>query len=117
LVRFLRLQLYLKCSSANLDNQNGGFTVFGDVISGQNVLALFNTTFNQASTGGRGVYDASSQLGADFTTLPLLANSLTAGNLIYTKWTIVPESGICGLLLWSGFGLLCVRIRRPALTG
>jgi len=30
-------------NSANLDNQNGGFTVFGQIISGSNVLQYFNT--------------------------------------------------------------------------
>jgi cyclophilin family peptidyl-prolyl cis-trans isomerase len=30
-------------NSSNLDNQNGGFTVFGRVLSGSNVLQYFNT--------------------------------------------------------------------------
>jgi cyclophilin family peptidyl-prolyl cis-trans isomerase len=29
-------------NAANLDNQNGGFTVFGHVVSGTNILGLFN---------------------------------------------------------------------------
>ncbi len=30
-------------NSANLDNQNGGFTVFGRILSGTNILQYFNT--------------------------------------------------------------------------
>ena len=41
-------------NSANLDNQNGGFTVFGRVIAGTNVLNLFNTfTYTGTQTTNR----------------------------------------------------------------
>lgn len=86
-------------NSANLDGQNGGFTVFGDVVEGMDVLTLFNTTFNEMATGGRGVYNASSILGADFSEMPLLQQSLTTNNLIYTGWAVVPEPAAPGLVL------------------
>ncbi|MBN9691153.1 MAG: peptidylprolyl isomerase [Verrucomicrobia bacterium] len=41
-------------NSANLDNQNGGFTVFGRVIAGTNVLNVFNTfTYSGNQTTNR----------------------------------------------------------------
>jgi len=104
-------------NNSSLDTVDGGFTVFGDVIAGANVLTLFNTAFNSQSTGGQGVYDASAVLGADFTTLPLLAGSLSSSNLIYTSWAVIPEPGICSLILTSAFVLFCARIRGPALAG
>ncbi len=103
--------LNLADNSANLDNQNGGFTVFGNVVEGMDVLQLFNTTFNQSATGGRGVYDATSALGADFGNLPLLAGSLTTNNLIYTGWTVVPEPG-AGALVAGGIGVVLLFARR-----
>ena len=103
-------------NNSSLDSVDGGFTVFGDVIAGADVLTLFNTTFNAQGTGGRGIYDASSQLGGDFTTMPLLAGSLSAGNLVYTTWSVVPEPGTGILMLSSAFAFLCARIRRPALV-
>lgn len=39
-------------NSANLDNQNGGFTVFGRLVRGTNVLNLFNTL-----SQGNGIVD------------------------------------------------------------
>ncbi len=84
-------------NSANLDSQNGGFTVFGHVVAGLNVLTLFNTTFNQSSTGGRGVYNATAQLGSTFNSLPLLAGSLALNNFIYTDWSIVTATAY-----WAG---------------
>src|SRR5438876_6253025 len=39
-------------NSANLDNQNGGFTVFGRLVRGTNVLNIFNTV-----SQGNGVVD------------------------------------------------------------
>ena len=89
--------LNLADNSSNLDNQNGGFTVFGNVVAGLDVLTLFNTTFNASAIGGRGVYDASSILGPAFSTMPLLHRSLTASNLITTGWTVVPQAAY-----WKG---------------
>jgi cyclophilin family peptidyl-prolyl cis-trans isomerase len=42
-------------NSTNLDNQDGGYTVFGRVISGSNVLQYFNTL----SKPDEGIFDAS----------------------------------------------------------
>jgi cyclophilin family peptidyl-prolyl cis-trans isomerase len=83
--------LNLGDNSANLDSQNGGFTVFGRVIAGMDVLASFNTAFVNQGTGGVGVYDASSSLGTAFTNMPLLAGSLEFGNLIFSEITILPD--------------------------
>jgi cyclophilin family peptidyl-prolyl cis-trans isomerase len=56
-------------NSANLDNQNGGFTVFGHVVRGTNVLNAFNTR----SKPGGGIVDLTAfYQGADlFTDLPV----------------------------------------------
>jgi cyclophilin family peptidyl-prolyl cis-trans isomerase len=85
--------LNLADNGANLDTQNGGFTVFGHVVTGMDVLELFNSSFN-STTGGWGVYNA----GGDFTELPLLANSLNTANFIYTPVTILstPDIALAG---------------------
>ena len=84
-------------NSGNLDAQNGGFTVFGHVVAGLDVLTLFNTTFNQSATGGRGVYNASALLGSTFNAMPLLQGSLAASNLIYTQWSVLSATAY-----WTG---------------
>jgi|GEM_PF-1377120 len=89
--------LNLADNSGNLDYQNGGFTVFGNVVAGLNVLMLFNTTFNAAATGGRGIYDASGPLGPAFSTMPLLRGFLDASTFITTTWTVVPQTAY-----WKG---------------
>jgi cyclophilin family peptidyl-prolyl cis-trans isomerase len=90
--------LNLADNGANLDTQNGGFTVFGHVTAGLDVLDVFNTGFGNSSTGGRGVYNKSSNFGMDFTTMPLLADVLTTDNLIYTPVTILstPDIALAG---------------------
>lgn len=64
-------------NSANLDAQNGGFTVFGYVLStGMSVVDAIAAVQ---------VYDAKAQLGAAFDSLPLLANGLTPENFLMVK--------------------------------
>jgi hypothetical protein len=55
-----------------LDNQNGGFVVFGRVVSGMNILKRFNTTFNDANTAVDAVVDLSS---IGFPTFPATTSS------------------------------------------
>ena len=78
-------------NSANLDNQNGGFTVFGHVVSGTNVLNYFN---NLAK--GLGIVDLTLYYGSSaslFTDLPV-HNQVMPGvpafnNLDYTEITVI----------------------------
>jgi cyclophilin family peptidyl-prolyl cis-trans isomerase len=70
-------------NSANLDNQNGGFTVFGRVISGMNVLNRFVPPI-----GTQGIWRA--DLGFQpMRELPILENTLDVGieDLIYARIT------------------------------
>ena len=79
-------------NSANLDNQNGGFTVFGHLVRGTNVLNIFNTV-----SQGNGIVDLRKFYGTNSTTdlfsdLPVRYSGQTAPNyddLIYVDLSLL----------------------------
>lgn len=75
--------------NSGLDSNNGGFTVFGRVVGGLDVLAKFNTDFEDPGSGNQGIYDEAASLGTSFGELPLLADGLSLENYIYTAVTVI----------------------------
>jgi len=77
-------------NSANLDNQNGGFTVFGRVLRGTNVLNTFNTI-----SQGNGIVDLRIFYGANasqFSDLPVRYSGQTLphyNDLIYVDLSLL----------------------------
>ena len=76
-------------NSTNLDNQNGGYTVFGQIISGSNVLQYFNTL--SKPTGG--IFDATTtSADAPLPNLPVNYHGWTVpanANLFYGAFTLL----------------------------
>jgi len=75
-------------NSSNLDNQNGGFTVFGRILSGTNTLQYFNTL----SKPDNGIFDSTTvSTNASFTDLPVNDRRLgepANSNLFFCDFTI-----------------------------
>ncbi|NBR49323.1 hypothetical protein EBU02_10860 [bacterium] len=87
-------------NSANLDAQNGGFTVFGEVLgNGMNVVDAI---------AALKIYNATAQLGATFSDLPLRNSSLTVENLVlFSSVVALPSETVvvdCDFSTgWNGF--------------
>lgn len=78
----------------NLDKQNGGFTVFGKVVSGLSTLDILNTSFADADTTSNLVHNALFELfDGNFTDLPLTSynGGIMISSLFYTSFDILYE--------------------------
>src|SRR6266478_5643736 len=88
-------------NSANLDNQNGGFTVFGRVSDAAS-LAVMDAITNEPT------YDASGTFGADFSDLPLVSydgvNFSSQNLVLISSIVVVPAIGANGVIAASDFG-------------
>ena len=87
-------------NSANLDAQNGGFTVFGEVLgNGMNVVDAI---------AGLTTYNATADLGGAFTNLPLRNPALNVDNLVlFSSVVALPKGTVvvdCDFSSgWNGF--------------
>lgn len=114
-------------NSENLDNQNGGFTVFGHIIDGEEVLQTFAdfVKLQQGQTNGNEVivsinlnvrYPDGFIYQVPFSDLPVakVTNStINLNDFIFTDWSIVPETGVLNLIV-IGLGILWIRHRKSA---
>jgi cyclophilin family peptidyl-prolyl cis-trans isomerase len=74
-------------NNAFLDNRDGGFTVFGRVLRGSNVLQLFNNP--STNTGIFRVNVVPSQPGGPLSTVPVLSREPGYEDLIYVDITLL----------------------------
>lgn len=70
-------------NASNLDNQNGGFTVFGKVVRGTNILNRFN--FPAAATNHIWIYN----YGPPFDSIPMLSTNATFNDLVYVDVSLL----------------------------
>ncbi len=88
-------------NSSNLDNQNGGFTVFGRVADAASLTVM-------DAIAGEPTYDASRTFGSDFTDLPLVNYdnvNFSSKNLVtINSIVIVPAISDNGVIAASDFG-------------
>ncbi len=70
-------------NNAGLDSVDGGFTVFGAVMAGTNVLERFNNL--NAATNGVWLYK---ELGGALSKLPVLSPNPSINDLVYTSFSL-----------------------------
>lgn len=96
-------------NSASLDdtNNSGGFTVFGHVIAGTNVLNDFNKfQYYTGTQSSNLIANESSYLGSAFQDLPLLHASLSSTNLLFIDISLLqvaiqPVAGGGNQISWN----------------
>lgn len=98
-------------NSANLDNQNGGFTVFGRLVHGEEVLQTMNS-----KSLHNGIVNLSSTLGTVFEALPVTYtgpatpryNELVYAGIELLRLSVTPHPDGSRTLSWnSPTGLVC----------
>ncbi len=107
--------LNLADNSANLDAQNGGFTVFGRIVEGLDVLQKFNSKFVDGSQGGRGIYDASG-INPAFGDLPLLRRAYEPSALVSIKLAVVAPPATDGRTVVKIKGESDLQTTRPRIV-
>ena len=105
-----------------LDSVNEGFTVFGHIIEGMDVLEDFLDFIYlpQNTTNATDVVVNASSIGSVFNQLPVQKvtnNTYGPTDLVYTEWSIIPvpePSTYALLVIGSAFGIIAFRRLRAA---
>jgi cyclophilin family peptidyl-prolyl cis-trans isomerase len=111
-------------NSANLDYQNGGFTVFGRIVSGSNVLAQFNFRYMWYGIVDLRVLWEANDITSLFSDLPVTYpgaywpnyNGLIYCGVEIQKTTIAP-SGSVSMIAWNSPVTLTQRVEYASLGG